>query len=156
MERRHLLRTDAVEYFVLMGLNFAGAYLCVQLFTQFVLTLSTVVSFNHSWWIESRPTGHPIYPLEGELWGLLTQTRLSERLCGVGSPCLVLWGHLGWCVNVWVVWAGIKPHNWVANSCHIWPRPLFNTPGGKISFLAKVFYQKESTGAWMEHCDTVV
>lgn len=31
MERRQLLKIDAVEYFVLMGPNRAGAYLCIQL-----------------------------------------------------------------------------------------------------------------------------
>lgn len=31
MERRQLLKIDAVEYFVLMGPNRAGAYFCVQL-----------------------------------------------------------------------------------------------------------------------------
>lgn len=60
------------------------------------------------------------------LWGRLT------------LPCLVR-PVTGWGVNV----SGIKPHNWVANSCHICPCPLLNTPGGKISFLSKVFYQKE-------------
>lgn len=111
METRHLLRTHAVEYFVLMEpkpcRSICVQHLCSVFAQLFVLTLGSVSSIANIFGLPLSPVEWDVSPLIWKAASFLINQ--AEWDLSVARP------HLGRGVNLQVVWVGIKAQMWVTD-----------------------------------------